>query len=178
MKFLFLDYDGVLHPSFVYQHPRTFQPFLDELLVKEGHTLFEHASLLERILDECGVPVKIVLSTSWVRQLQFNKARRYLTVGLKRRVVGATWHSSMTNSLGTLDSDPLGKPFTSINRFEQIHSHCLRNHIKPSEWLAIDDDFFGWDERFRENLIQTDEILGLGKIETQEELIQKLRAKW
>jgi hypothetical protein len=178
MKFLFLDYDGVLHPSEVYRNPSSGRLFMDRALAKY-HTLFEHAPLLERLIDESEVDVKIVLSTSWVRVLRnFNRTKRYLPKGLQERVVGATWHTCMSNnSLGTMDSDSTTSIFTSMTRCQQIISHCERNQIASAEWVAIDDEAQGWDERFRDNLVQTDDVSGLGNLDTQQELLRKLRAE-
>lgn len=173
---LLLDYDGVLHPSEVYRNPRTGRLFLDEALVRENHSLFEHALLLEHLLDESGVDVKIVLSTSWVRVLRnFSRTKRYLPDGLQQRVIGATWHTRMSKTMGAMDSDPMALPFTSMTRCQQIVDHCERNQIADTEWVAIDDDDAGWAEHLLDNLVHTDEVLGLGKPETQQELLRKLR---
>lgn len=64
--FLFLDYDGVLHPDAVYQTRRGLE-------LRASGQLLMHASVLEEILDEFP-QAKIVLSTSWV--VFFHSAER------------------------------------------------------------------------------------------------------
>jgi hypothetical protein len=85
---LFLDYDGVLHPDAVY---RTSQGIV---LRREGLRLFEWAPLLEAALAPYP-EVRIVLSTSRVRVVDFDHSRRRLPPRLQARVIGATWHSQM-----------------------------------------------------------------------------------
>jgi len=89
---LYLDFDGVLHREDVYRHPKR-GIYLG--LKGARHALFEHAGLLEELLQPYP-DVGIVLWTSWVRVLSFSKARCRLPVALSERVVGATFHSSMT----------------------------------------------------------------------------------
>lgn len=83
---LFLDYDGVLHSSEVYLVRR--QPVLRD---EPGMTLFQHAPLLIEALAS-RPDIKIVLSTSWVARLGYDRAKGYLPVALQARVIGATWH--------------------------------------------------------------------------------------
>jgi len=66
---LFLDFDGVLHSSEAYlvkQEP--------VLRAEEGMTLFQHAPLLVEALDQ-QPDIQIVLSTSWVARLGFDRAK-------------------------------------------------------------------------------------------------------
>ncbi|WP_240189644.1 HAD domain-containing protein [Azonexus hydrophilus] len=85
---LFLDFDGVLHPDAVY-----FVRGRPTLRAKGE--LFMWAGALVDLLTE-HPDVRIVLSTSWVRALRFNRARSYLPAELRRCVIGATWHSAMS----------------------------------------------------------------------------------
>lgn len=167
MKYLFLDFDGVLHPDEVYRNPKTGLVYLDQQLVDVGHQLFEHAELLAALLDRSGVDVSIVLSTSWVKVLRrFNVVKRRLPERLQSRVVGATWHSSMSRGGNGI--------FESMTRCQQILSYCTRHDIYSHEWIAIDDDDVGWRSDCRGNLVHTDKTFGLGKIESQQELMEKL----
>ena len=66
---LYLDYDGVLHPADVRVNKS--DPLRPRIYHKGQPTdrpLFEHAPLLARILDKFP-DVRILLATSWVRQL-------------------------------------------------------------------------------------------------------------
>jgi hypothetical protein len=176
---LFLDYDGVLHPSEVFRNPKTGLIFLDREFTRGGHSMFEHGDLLGKLLDESCVDVNIVLSTSWVRVLKnFSKAKRYLPDSLQKRVIGATWHSSMSGELGSRDMYSETFTFTSMTRCQQIVQHCERNLIADSDWVSIDDDDTRWSQHLRDNLVHTDKTMGLGKRSTQQELISKLRGEW
>ncbi|WP_018990856.1 HAD domain-containing protein [Aromatoleum toluclasticum] len=150
---LFLDFDGVLHPDAVYRVRG------EIVLYAEGVALFEWAPLL----DEYLIPyseLQIVLSTSWVRVLGFDVARGWLPEGLQRRVVGATWHRQ-----GPRD-------WVFLTRYEQIILNVRRH--QHSRWLAIDDMGDGWADEHREHLVLTDSTRGLGPVEVQEELREKL----
>lgn len=181
---LMLDYDGVLHPSDVNRDPKTGRIYLGAGLEDDGsHTLFEHAELLVRLLDEIEASgetqVRIVLSTSWVRVISFSKAKRRLPESLQRRVIGATYHTAMENDFQSRDlyssSYTNNSVFLSMTRCQQIARYCERHKLRESEWIAIDDDDHRWLPEYRDNLVHTDEVLGLGKIETQQELLQKFR---
>ncbi len=63
--------------------------------------------------------------------------------------------------------------FRQLRRWEQIVQDCGRR--QPSAWLALDDDFEGWPERFLDNYVRTDPIEGLSKQEVLADLQEKLR---
>ncbi len=87
---LFLDFDGVLPPDEAYLvHGRP-------VLRAEGE-LFMWAPLLVNVLADF-LMVRIVLSTSWTRDLRFTRARDWLPETLRARVIGATWHSGMSQN--------------------------------------------------------------------------------
>jgi len=128
-RLLFLDFDGVLHPYAVYRTRR------GVALRAEGG-LFMWASLLVEAL--AGHPdVSIVLSTSWVRNLGFHRARKALPAQLHQRVIGATWHSAMSRS----STDYIA--WDNQTRYQQIAAYLARR-TEPVSWLAIDDDARGW----------------------------------
>jgi len=92
MKFLFLDFDGVLHPDNVFQSR---EHGLE--LVGPG-SLLMHAPILETILDDQDPNgyIAIVLSTSWVKAVGHEKTLSYLSSGLANRVTDLTkigWQS-------------------------------------------------------------------------------------
>ncbi|SEB92127.1 hypothetical protein SAMN02787142_0566 [Burkholderia sp. WP9] len=156
---LYLDYDGVLHPENV--HMRTGRgPYIES---PEGHSLFEHAELLERVLLPYP-DVRIVLSTSWVRVYKsVARVARRLTPELRERVVGATFHASMEQ-----------ESFRQAPRGLQIWSDVLRR--KPDDWLAVDDDYLHWPTWCRDKLVRTHEILGISAPTVLAELRAKLAA--
>lgn len=90
---LFLDYDGVLHRGGAY---RTKHGIIssDPTHIK----LFEYADVLAAILAPY-LDLELVLSTSWVKVLGFNRARSALPVAeLRAKVVGATYHSKFDDA--------------------------------------------------------------------------------
>jgi hypothetical protein len=151
---LFLDYDGVLMPDLVF-HTKT-----GIVLEAPGHALFERAPRLEAVLSNVA-DLDIVLSTSWVRVLNFDQARRQLSEALRNRVVDATWHPELGDWW-----------WVSLTRFEQILDYVVRNGIQ--RWIAIDDDMEGWPDEERHHLVLTRSAEGLTE-ENLDELVYKLK---
>lgn len=147
---LFLDFDGMLHPDAVYfVHGRP------EL--RADGELFMWAGVLAEVLD--GYPgVRIVLSTSWARELRFNRTRDYLPAGLRSHVIGATWHSAMS---ADTELHPLGREtcWDRVTRYQQIRRYVDRARL--DNWIAVDDDADGWADADRDRLVQTAPMLGL-----------------
>lgn len=139
----YCDFDGVTHDDAVYSsrrggiHIRT-----------PGRTLFEWLPILEDLLAPYP-DVKIVLSTSWVRVKGFEFAKRQLSPSLQSRVIGATFHKRETPKFA----------FDNMSRGMQICADVRRR--KPRCWFAIDNDDHAWPAGHRENLIKTDDRLGL-----------------
>jgi hypothetical protein len=179
MKILFLDFDGVLHPEGVFRKPIIGRIYLEKKYADAGHKLFEHAELLVDLIGKSGVDVQIVLSTSWVRVLKsYKKAKRKLPAKLQEMVVCATWHSSREGWIGSGDIHSAPVNFSGMSRYQQIMLYVERHNVPDSDWIAVDDDNRRWYENHRENLVHTDDTLGLGKFETQKELITKLKGEW
>lgn len=157
--YLFLDYDGPLHPDLVYRQNGKI------VLRADGLQLFAYASILVDILAPFP-NVKIVLATSWVRVLGFDKAKSYLPPELQRKVVGSTYHSAM-------DHEKPGR-FEAISRFQQISQYVRRHDIQ--DWIAIDNDAEGWPDEQRHRLVHVDDWLGLFEARAREELRTKLES--
>ena len=143
MNILYLDYNGVLHDSLVMRNRKR-----GLYLAKSDKTFFEWMP----ILDELLAPVedlKIVLSTSWVRAVDFDTAKYELSPALRERVIGSTFHHpGLTQSV-----------FDTMPRGQQIVDDVLRR--QPTKWFALDDDAFGWPAAYRDRLIETHGALGL-----------------
>ena len=156
---LFLDFDGVLHPDAVYLHKGKIE------LRSEGE-LFMWAPHLLRVID--GANVRIVLSTSWVRHVGFQRARKALPEAVGNLVIGATWHSGMRDA-------PAGQPcsWDLMSRYEQIQGY-LGRLSKPVDWVAVDDDGRCWPQEKAGHLIQTDPWKGLSSRAVREKLRQCL----
>lgn len=154
---LYLDFDGVLHPDDVW---RTRGRGIHLGSRAFGHHLFESAKYLEAALVKYP-SVNIVLSTSWVRVLGFNKAASYLPVSLQRRVIGATYHSAMPDEW-----------FVRLTRGEQVRMD--RNRRMPKKWLAIDDAEEGWTDDCLPHWVECNGELGLIEPKAQRILLSKL----
>lgn len=145
---VYLDFDGVLHPSEVYRR-RPLGIHLSHSYVLAGHRLFEHTALLSELLAP-HPDVSIVLSTSWVRVLGFARARGHLPPALAQRVVGATYHSAMK----------YGSAFEHMSRGQQVLADVGRR--EPRAWLALDDDDELWPVAHTQKLVVSDPDKGIG----------------
>ena len=157
---LFLDYDGVLHRGDAYRTKRGIISS-DPTCIK----LFEYAEVLAEIL--AAYPhVELVLSTSWVKALGFNRARSALPVTeLRARVVGATYHSQFHDAYF----------WNGIARGTQVLRYVNRHRLV--RWLALDDRDDGFDFE-PSRLVHCDKEQGLGDPNTQEVLKAALHAQF
>ena len=157
---LYLDYDGVLHADDVYRTKKG-------IALKNGGALFEHAHMLTRAIESYP-EVKIVLSTSWVRELGFSRAKKYLPSELQARVSGSTYHSSYESE------DFASTPWNTLSRYEQIARHVSRHNV--TNWLAVDNDNEGWPESQTHRLVHTDDLLGLSEPAAQQRLLTVIQS--
>ena len=160
---LFLDYDGVLHPHDVYLER-------GKPVLHQPGELFMWAPILADIVSPYP-DLSIVLSTSWVRRLRFDRAKSYLPELLRVRVIGAAWHSSMGRHPEA--AHRIESWFVKASRFEQIAHYVACS--SSTDWLAIDDDDYGWRESERHRLIRTDQNKGLSEVAVQQDLRSKLK---
>jgi hypothetical protein len=144
---LFLDYDGTLHRQSALRTRSGIVSSSPEI------ELFEFADILVECLEAYPL-VELVLSTSWVRILGYDRARNALPPMLRQRVVGATYHSNYHDAW----------KWPSIGRGIQVLRY-VRTH-SLARWLAIDDEIDGFDE-YLSHVVQCDETLGLGDIAIQ-----------
>lgn len=161
---LFLDFDGVLHPSSVYL--RNGKPVLDA----DGE-LFMWAPLLVDALSDFP-DCQIVLSTNWVRRLDFELTRDFLPVGLRERVIGSTWYSVMKTP-GYNDGLTFSY-WSDATRHQQIKHWVQFNGLSAGKWVAIDDDASGWHESDSGNLVLVDGNIGLSDATKMKMLKSKL----
>lgn len=156
MKICYLEYDAVLHDGNVYRNRHT-----GMYIKTPGRTFFEWMPILEELFAPYP-ELKIVLSTTWVRELGFNEAKHELAPSLRERVIGATFlHPKIVKA-----------EFDTLSRGAQICGDVARR--KPADWFALDDDAFGWPARSRDHLIQTTDLLGLSDPAVQQQIRQRL----
>ena len=156
MKICYLDYDAVLHDGNVLRN-RTRGMYIRT----PGRAFFEWMPVLEELLAPYP-DLKIVLSTTWVRELGFNEAKHELSPALRERVIGSTF----------LHSHIVKAQFDTMPRGMQILGDVERR--KPAHWFALDDDAFGWPARYEAHLILTDTRSGLSDPAVQERVRQWL----
>lgn len=150
---VFLDYDGVLHPAEVYLHRGRI------VLMRDGMSLFEWSPMLVEALAPYA-NTQLVLSTTWVRMLGFEAARKRLPHPLQARVVGSTWQAHASGE------------WEQLSRYEQIMGYARRHNCQ--RWVAVDDDIENWGDEHRDRLVATDSEFGLGDMKKLQELRQKL----
>ena len=156
---LYLDFDGVLHHEEVWCSMK--RGIFIPQHVAPGRTLFEWMPALQNAL--ASFPnVRIVLSTSWVRERSFSFAKSQLSASIQSRVVGATFHNR---------HHPRHE-FLATPRGYQISNDVDRR--LPSSWIALDDDAEGWPAWCVGNLVRCNGKLGLSDQVTVDYLIGKL----
>lgn len=147
LKVLFLDFDGVLHPDAVFRNRKGLK------LQGEGQLFMWTPILAQALID---LPqIKIVLSTTWVRHLGFQRACSYLPEAVQGRVIGATWHSAFARNW--VDQNW----WDAASRYEQICRYVARASL--TDWIAIDDDTVDWPPETLSRLVPCDGMLGLSQ---------------
>ena len=159
---LFLDFDGVLHPSQAYMGRH------GPDLAGEG-SLFMWADLLAEELTDYP-RVQIVLSTSWARHLPYIQVRGYLPPDLRDRVIGSTWHRIRTEP-AYRDGFQFSY-WQTASRYQQVRRWV--DLYRVTQWLAIDDDTVEWADADRCHLVATDGQVGLSDVNVQRALRSKL----
>jgi len=158
---LYLDFDGVLHHENCLWNPKR-GPYI--AAVFPGHVLFQHASLLETLLDPYP-QIRIVLSTSWVRRYGCTGAAKWLPQSLRERVIGATFHSRMNEN-----------EFAAAPRGMQVWGDVVRR--QPKNWLALDDDWLHWPKWCLDKYVKTHEFAGISAPFVRDEISTKLAAMY
>jgi len=161
MDVLFLDFDGCLHPDKVRYEYGMRQP----RLMAPGHELFESVAVFEAAIAPYP-SIRIVLSTSWVQALGFEKTRAFLPETLQSRVIGATYDFE----------SPDAWRWASMSRYDTIALDVARR--QPTRWLAMDDDPEGWPENQHAALALVDSTRGLACPTSLELLHARLRARF
>ena len=164
MPICILDFDGVLHHDDVY-----YKRGVGIHMRAEGHTLFEWAPILIKLLDP-RPDVRIVLSTSWVRARSFEFAKSVLPDALRARVVGSTFHNREFEK-SAHDFMASGKAMTAFDymtRGKQVENYVGRRGLR--RWFAIDNDVDGWPKWCEDRLVKTEDDTGISDPEVQDRL--------
>jgi hypothetical protein len=152
-KYLFLDFDGVLHPDEAYLKKG------EPVLFGEGQ-LFMWGQVLAEMLDPYPL-VLIILSTDWVRHFGFDEAAFHLIPPLRARVIGSTW---------------VGRGWDGWKeRGIAVENYVKQNAIDDRRWLALDDDDSGWSAEGRRNLILCNPRRGISDPDVQATFAEKLK---
>jgi hypothetical protein len=154
---LYLDFDGVLHHHNAKDAPGS-GPFL---AAPPRYTLFQHAPLLEQLLEPYP-HVQIVLSTTWAYRYGTGIAASRLPPRLRERVVGSTFSACIRH----LDD------FACMARGLQVAGDAANR--KPGDWLALDDDTEGWPKEHLHRLVKTHPYEGISPPRVQRKLAKKL----
>lgn len=153
---LYLDFDGVLHHEKVLWHPKRGA----YLCAPSQYELFQHADLLVKLLKPYP-HIRIVLSTAWVRSYGCANTAKRLPIELRKRVIGATFHSHMDDGL-----------FVETPRGMQVWRDVVRRN--PKDWLALDDDYVDWPAWCLGNYVRTHESDGISDPMVQKSIEEKL----
>lgn len=145
---LYLDYDGVLHPENVHRNTKTGRITLACQEMPHAKLFMWAPDLLAEVSNR---PLQIVLSTSWVPTLGFDRAQNYLPEELHSIIAGATYHRRRF----TKDE------WFQMHRYQQIAQHAHRHGI--TEWMALDDDTNGWPPTMWHRIIPCDAVHGFSQ---------------
>lgn len=153
---LFLDFDGVLHPSDVFllnDEPVLIHPKDPDL------KLFCWAPILESILDELDPAgeVKIILSTTWVVKLGLERARSYLPKSLLNRVISGLRQTVHYSPRGYL-----------------VGRHAFQKY-PGRPWIALDDSVYDWPACYLGGLVPCTSDSGISDEVVIRDLKEKLK---
>lgn len=161
---LYLGISGVLHPS-VSEYSQRY----DRLPGSDGHTLYEGAPLLEKLLE--GWPeVRIVLTSSLPRIYSFEMVLEQLGRQLARRVDGYTYEDLTTRVLMADARTPYsGDDYRMLDKADIVRVHVAWR--KPAAFVVLDDEDLRWTGReLEENVVIVDGCEGLLSASAQERL--------
>jgi hypothetical protein len=132
--------------------------------------LFEWAPCLIRAIAPFP-DLRIVLSTSWVRVLGYDRSREALSPELARRVIGATYHSRFHGPTRELRDN-----WAQVPRGLQIAQDVARRG--PCSWVAVDDAVQEFTTPQREWLVPCQSDRGLADVEAQARLEHLLKQRY
>jgi hypothetical protein len=135
---LYFDYDGVLHPSDVrIIRAEPLRPRIYQNGRPTDRPLFDHASLLENILEPFP-DIRVSLATSLVYTFGYEFSVQQLPSALRARVVGTIWQGWLLQ-------------FPPPRRHDAVTIDAEERGVE--RWLALDDDVEGWPVNQRHLLV-------------------------
>lgn len=159
-RVIYLDYDGVLHPTGILRHYQT-----GVVSCFDKQPLFRWMPILEALLE--GQDVNIVLSTSWVTAFGFDETLARLSPKLARRVIGATWEEGRNTVTKSF--------FISQFRSDQIVADAAHRGLNKAQWLAIDDEWETISQHLREQFAVCTPTKGISDPDVQAAVATWLR---
>lgn len=161
MQVLYLGISGVLHPS-----ASTYELVERRNAWADGHTEYEAvpwlAQTLERLPD-----VRIVLTSTQPRRHGLDKVKEQLGPALSARVVGYTFEALTTKPLRPVkfkDGRRGAVEYSADDYWRMNKSDIVAAHVdwlRPSAWVAVDDEDILWSPRLREHVVIVDGCRGL-----------------
>lgn len=144
--YLFLDFDGVMHP----------QPY-DE-------NAFCQLPLIEVVLREF-ISVNIVISSSWREQSDLSSLKRMFSEDIGLRVIGET------KFYRDPALDHLINPVTDFERQWEIELWMRENASPDAKWIAV-DDYPNWFEPGCPHLLVTSAASGF--VENDKQILRDM----
>jgi hypothetical protein len=114
---IFLDFDGVLHPT----SPR-------KVLSAEENQPFSYLSRLEGVLRDFPEP-QIVIASSWRINRPWANVISAFSLDITARIIGAT--------PVLIQKEP---PYRRHPRYEEILDFLNNKNLSAAQWIALDDD--------------------------------------
>ena len=135
--YLFLDFDGVLHPQYEGQ-------------AAPADVAFCHLPRFEAVMRDFP-SVEIVISSTWRLQFSLDNLRARFSVDIGGRVVGAT-----------PVPDPFAPPLPE-QRETEILAWLSANDRQHVPWIALDDAFWEF-KRHRDRVVVCKSYVGLDDV--------------
>lgn len=138
--YLFLDFDGVIHP-----------------VGSEQSTYFCRLPMLEEFLMNEAPDWRVVISSSWREYFSLEAIRTFFSPVMRDRVVGCTPVSEDRSIPATW-----GGQASLYPREVEIRHYLLRHCLPPNDWVAL-DDHAQWfrDPASNGHLVITNPAIGL-----------------
>ena len=139
--FLFLDFDGVLHPEYVGESA-------------PPEVAFCHLHRFQTVIADFPL-VRIVISSTWRTQFAFVNLRGRFSRETASRIVGVTPQHQLTeDKVQRVRLSGLGE------RESEIVAWLQMNGYEQSPWIALDDAV--WDfRRYRDHVVECKNYIGL-----------------